>query len=202
MSRARGRAAVFLDRDGTLVAERGYVTAPGQLRLLAGAAGAVRALRSSGYLAVLVTNQSAVARGLLDEEGLALVHGELRRRLARRGAELDGLFVCPHHPTEGRPPLRRRCSCRKPAPGLLRRAIRELQLDPRRSWCVGDSQRDVDAAARAGVRAILVRTGHGRREEKAVVRRHPRTPVVADLAAAARVILGGAPVKRPQRARS
>lgn len=189
MSADRPRRAVFLDRDGTLVRERGYITEPSQLRLVARAAGAVARLRRRGYLAVLVTNQSAVARGLLTEPALESIHQELRRRLVRSGADLDAIFVCPHHPTEGSSPLRRRCRCRKPAPGLLERAIRELRLDAAGSWCVGDSLRDVEAAARAGVRGILVRTGHGRREARGVARAHPGTPVVADLDAAARLIL-------------
>lgn len=183
------RSAVFLDRDGTLTVERGYVTKPAQLRLVAGAGGALAGLAARGYRLVVVTNQSAVARGLLDEAGLADIHAELRRRLRRRGVELDAIYHCPHHPTEGLPPLRRRCGCRKPAAGLLRRAARELGLDLGASFVVGDGLRDVEAALRAGARPLLVRTGHGQREAAAVRRTHPGVPVVADIGAAAAAIL-------------
>ena len=169
--------------------ERGFITRPSELVLMPNASRAIRALRRAGYLAVLVTNQSAVARGLLPSEELSRIHAELVRRLRRGGSDLDAIYVCPHHPDEGQPPLRRRCRCRKPAPGLFRRALRELGLDASTSWCIGDGMRDVVAAERAGVRAILVRTGHGKSEEPRVARLHPRTPIVADLAAAARLIL-------------
>jgi len=161
--RPRGAPAVFVDRDGTLNREVEYLTTVDRLRLLPGAAEGVRRLHAAGFRVVVVTNQSAVARGLVDSVGLREIHGELQRRLAARGARLDAIYVCPHHPELGAPPLRRRCRCRKPAPGLVQRAVREIGLDLRRSYCVGDGPADLALAMATGTRAVLVLTGHGRR---------------------------------------
>lgn len=160
-----GRPAVFLDRDGTLTREADYLRSVAGLRLLPGATEAVRRLRAAGFAVVLITNQSGIARGLYTEADLDLIHRELQRRLARRGTTLDAIYYCPHHPEVGKPPYRRRCPCRKPAPGMLTRAIRDLDLDAVRSFCVGDSARDVAAGQRVGARTVLVRTGYGRRTE-------------------------------------
>ena len=163
------RPAVFLDRDGVLVDELDFLTDADALRLLPGAAAAVRELNQHGIPAVVVTNQSAVARGLVDERGLGVIHERLRERLAEGGAHLDAIFYCPHHPTEGHAPHRVVCDCRKPAPGLLLRAARMLGLDLERSWIVGDSARDLEAGAAAGVRGVLVATGKGVREHARLV---------------------------------
>jgi D-glycero-D-manno-heptose 1,7-bisphosphate phosphatase len=175
------RAAIFLDRDGTLNEECGFVTRPEQVRLLAGAASAVRLLRAAGFACVVVTNQSAVGRGLMTLADLDGVHAELRRQLETQGADLDGLYYCPARP--GDDPER------KPAPGMLLRAARELQLDLARSWMVGDSARDVLAARNAGCRgAILVRSGHD--VAAAIPLLNETDAIAADLAEAARLILG------------
>ncbi len=126
--------AVFVDRDGTLNREVGYLRRVADLRLVPGTAGAVRALTDAGFAVVVVTNQSGIARGLITPAVLAAIHQTLRDRLARAGARLAGIYVCPHHPTAGTPPLRRRCRCRKPAPGMIVRAVRELGLDLARSY--------------------------------------------------------------------
>jgi histidinol-phosphate phosphatase family protein len=177
------RPAVFLDRDGTLNEECGYVTQPEQVRLLAGAADAVRSLREAGLVCVVVTNQSAVGRGLMTEADLHRVHDELRRQLGAEGAALDGLYFCPALP--GDDPER------KPAPGMLLRAAREMGLDLARSWMVGDSDRDLLAGRSAGCRGcILVRSGHDVAAALALLQ--DGDAVVADLAAAARLILARA----------
>lgn len=185
---ARTRA-VFLDRDGTLVDELGFLARPEDLRLLPGAAEGVRLLNRAGWRAVVVTNQSGIARGLFGERELAAVHARLEAELARAGARLDGIFHCPHHPAEGTPPLRQVCTCRKPEPGLLLTAARELELDLGASWMVGDSLRDLEAGARAGLAgAILVLTGKGAAE----LARHARPQTVStapDLPSAVRAIL-------------
>jgi D-glycero-D-manno-heptose 1,7-bisphosphate phosphatase len=160
------RPAVFLDRDGTVVREVDYMASPAQLRLLPRAAAAIRRLNEAGIAVVLTTNQSGIARGLLTEAGLAGIHALLQRRLARHGARLDAIYYCPHHPESGARPYRRRCRCRKPAPGMLRRAARDLNLALDRSYAIGDSPRDVDAGRRVGCRTALVRTGHGRDAER------------------------------------
>lgn len=164
-SDASGRPAVFLDRDGTLNREVHYLRRLRDLRLLPGSAAAVRKLDAAGFAVVVVTNQSGVARGLIAPETLDAIHRTIGERLARAGARLAGIYVCPHHPTAGQPPLRRRCRCRKPAPGLVERARRELGLDLRRSYTVGDTVADLGLAAATGTRAVLVRTGHGRTTE-------------------------------------
>jgi len=155
----RARQAVFLDRDGTINEEVDYLSDPEQLVLLPGAAAAIRRWNEAGYLVVVVTNQSGIARGLLDEARLREIHDRLREMLRVEGAELDAFYHCPHHPDLGEPPLRARCDCRKPAPGMLLRAAEELGIDLARSWIVGDSLRDLEAGAAAGVRGILVETG-------------------------------------------
>lgn len=186
------RAAVFLDRDGTLNEEVDFLTDPDELVLVPGAGAAVRALNDAGLAAVVVTNQSGIARGLLDEAGLARIHARLAELLAAQGARIDAWYFCPHHPDEGAPPYRGPCECRKPAPGMLVRAARELGLDLRRSWVVGDSLRDLEAGAALGVPGVLVATGKGERERaKLAGRPGPPPHLAADLAAAVRLVLAG-----------
>jgi len=187
-----GRPAVFVDRDGTLSREVEYLSSVEQLRLLPGAAAGVRRLRACGFKVVLVTNQSAVARGLVDLAGVDAIHLELARRLAVRGAHLDGMYVCPHHPEAGAPPLRRRCRCRKPGAGLVRRAVRELGIDLGRSYCVGDSEVDIGLAAAIGAPAVLVLTGHGGRTASSLERCPPVAHVATNFRAAADWIIGHA----------
>ena len=192
-ARGGARPAVFLDRDGTLNRELpGALTQPEQLELLPGALAGAERLAQSGFALVLITNQSAIARGWLDFGQLARVHAELARRMAAAGAPLAGLYVCPHHPDAGVPPYRRACACRKPAPGLLRRAARELGLDLAASWLVGDAERDLAAGDELGLRSILVRTGKGQREQErmAAAGRAPQH-LAADLDEAARLVLAG-----------
>jgi len=155
------QAAVFLDRDGTINEEVGYLDRLEKLRLVPGAAEAIRLINRSGMKAVVVTNQSGVARGFFTEAFVDEVHSHLREMLQEEGASLDGFYFCPHHPTEGRGRYLRSCNCRKPSPGLLLRAIEELSLEPERSYMVGDTLKDIEAASRIGARGILVRTGYG-----------------------------------------
>lgn len=154
-------AAVFIDRDGTLCEEVGYVNHPSRLRLLPRSAEAIRLLNTSQIKAVMVTNQSGVARGYFSEPVLHAVNAELVRQLKIHAAFLDGLYVCVHHPTEGAPPYRAHCDCRKPAPGLLRRAADELGIDLERSYMIGDKISDVAVGQRVGAAGILVLTGYG-----------------------------------------
>ena len=147
-----GRRGVFLDRDGTINEEVGYLGNPDSLRLLPGAAGAIRRLNESGFAAIVVTNQSAIGRGYFSSEDVAAVNTCLIERLRARGACIDGLYVCPHRPDE-------RCNCRKPQPGLLLQAAEEHGLDVRRSFLVGDKESDLDSGRRAGCRTVLIGTG-------------------------------------------
>jgi D-glycero-D-manno-heptose 1,7-bisphosphate phosphatase len=151
-----GRPAVFLDRDGTLIEDRHYLRDPDQVRLLSGAADAVRRLNAAAIPAVVVTNQSGIARGLLTEADYSATARRLDELLAAAGARLDGDYHCPHLPDVTGP-----CDCRKPGPLLYQRAARDLDLDLAASWWVGDRERDLGAADRFGGRAILVLTGAG-----------------------------------------
>lgn len=155
------RPAVFIDRDGTLTEEVGYVNHPRRLRLLARSAEAVRRLNAAGIAAVVVTNQAGVARGYFSEDVLTSVNARLVDLLKDEDAHLDGLYVCPHHPTEGLPPFRAVCECRKPRPGLLRRAAAELDLDLGASTMVSDKASDLEVAPPLGARSVLVLTGYG-----------------------------------------
>ena len=182
--------AVFVDRDGTLNEEVGHLNAAGELELIDGAAEAVRLLRASGYKVVVVTNQAAVARGLLSEEGLREIHARLEQRLRAEGAGLDGIYYCPHHPTEGRGVYRIECSCRKPKPGLVERAATELDINLARSFLVGDKLSDLEAGAAAGCKGILVRTGYGVESEQEIGEAPvPPEHVANDLLDASRWIL-------------
>jgi D-glycero-D-manno-heptose 1,7-bisphosphate phosphatase len=158
------RPAVFIDRDGTLTEEVGYVNHPSRLRLLPRAAEAVRRLNAADVAAVVVTNQAGIARGYFSADVLRATNEALVAQLKDAGAHLDGIYVCPHHPTEGVPPYRAVCDCRKPAPGLLQRAAAELGLDLAASTMVGDKASDLVPARSVGARGVLVLTGYGRGE--------------------------------------
>ena len=186
------RPAVFIDRDGTLTEEVGYVNHPSRLRLLPRSAEAVCRLNRAGVAAVVATNQAGIARGYFSEEVLEAVNAALVRQLEAAGARLDGLYVCTHHSTEGAPPYRAACDCRKPQPGLLQRAARDLGLDLAASTMVGDKASDLEPARRVGARGVLVLTGYGRgeweyRRERFTV--HP-DHVAADLLDAVEWVLG------------
>jgi D-glycero-D-manno-heptose 1,7-bisphosphate phosphatase len=157
---AEGRRAALVDRDGTIIREREYLSDPAGVELLPGAAEGLRALQSAGYAIVIVTNQSGIARGLYDESAYAAVEAEVERRLAEAGVHVLGSYHCPHHPDFSGP-----CDCRKPAPGLALRAAREHDLDLGRSAFIGDRVRDVAMATALGGIPVLVRSGYGRAEE-------------------------------------
>ena len=146
--------AAFLDRDGVIneaPGGSGYVTDWAQFRFIDGALDALRALKDKGYRLVVVTNQQGLGKGLMDAATLASIHRNLRIRCAQHGASLDGVFCCPHLASEG-------CDCRKPRPGLIHQAIRELRLDLdfAGSWLIGDSPRDIQAGAAAGLNTLLI----------------------------------------------
>ncbi len=201
-ARRRGAPAVFVDRDGTLNREVHFLRRVADLRLLPGSAAAVRALAEAGFTVVVVTNQSGVARGLIPPATLDAIHATLRRRLRDAGTDVAAVYACPHHPSEGRPPLRRRCRCRKPAPGLVERAARDLGLDLARSYCVGDSAADLGLARATGTRSVLVLTGHGRHTAGAHHGRPPADHVAVNFRAAAEWIIDdarSAAARRPRR---
>jgi len=179
------RRAVFLDRDGTIVEDPGFLHEPGKVRLLPGAAQAIRRLNDSGRLVVVVTNQSGIARGRYDVAAYQAVQRRLAELLAAHGARLDGAYFCPHHPEVSGP-----CDCRKPGVKLFRDAQADLGLDLARAVWVGDRLSDVAPAQALGGRGILVETGHGaaHRDQARVL----GVTVVPDLAAAATEIVRAA----------
>jgi D-glycero-D-manno-heptose 1,7-bisphosphate phosphatase len=188
---ARPRAAVFLDRDGTLIEEVHYLSDPAQVRVLPGAAGAVRTLRAAGFACVVASNQSAIGRGMITETQLHEIHHEMNRQLAQEGAALDAIYFCPDAPAPpGDDPARVAGSDRKPGPGMFLRAARELGLALAASWSVGDMLRDLQAGHAAGCAGnILVCTGKGPTQVAALAASGLPHHVVADLAAAAELIL-------------
>ena len=159
--KAGSAPGVFLDRDGTINEEVDYLRSPDQLRLIPGSAEGIAALNRAGFKVVVVTNQSGLARGLFTEADLERVHARLREMLAAKGAHLDGIYSCPHHPEGTVPEFSRECRCRKPAPGLFEDACLQLGLDPARSFWVGDRRRDLEAAEVFRGRSALVLTGYG-----------------------------------------
>jgi D,D-heptose 1,7-bisphosphate phosphatase len=182
------RPTVFLDRDGTLIEHVHYLSDPALVRLLPGAAEALRRLRQAGFARVLVTNQSAIGRGMLTVDRLEGIHAELERQLAASGATLDGIYYCPAAPT-GDDRTTVECPDRKPGPGMLLSAAAEMGLDLAASWMVGDLISDVLAGLNAGCRSILVQSGQTTPSEVATAVAAGRALVAADLAAAADLIL-------------
>ncbi len=158
------RPAVFIDRDGTISEEVGYVNHPSRYKVFPFAATALRRLHEAGWLAVLVTNQAGVARGYFSEDLIHTVHDLLQAELNKQGARLDAIYYCPHHPSVGDAPYRQACDCRKPQTGLITRAAAEHDIDIKRSWMIGDRYSDIELARNANLRAAFVLTGYGRGE--------------------------------------
>ena len=150
--------ACFVDRDGTLIRDVGYLSRVDQIEVLPRVGEGIRLLQSLRLMVVMVTNQSAVARGYINEGELHEIHREIASRLAADGAVLNGIYYCPHHPTEGHPPYRVLCQCRKPDTGLIERACIELGLEARGSYVIGDQIIDMELARRVGAKGLLVGT--------------------------------------------
>jgi histidinol-phosphate phosphatase family protein len=162
--------AVFIDRDGTINKEVDNLRSAEQLELLPGVAEAIHTLNHHGYRVVLVTNQPVIAKGFCSEADLQVIHNKLETLLGTEHAFLDRIYYCPHHPEAGfpgeRPELKIKCDCRKPAPGMVHQAAKDLNLDLNKSWFIGDTTTDVQTAKNAGVRSILVQTGYAGRDGK------------------------------------
>jgi histidinol-phosphate phosphatase family protein len=180
------RGAVFLDRDGTLVRDPGYLHEPQQVELLPGVAEGLASLARAGWPLVVISNQSGIARGLYGAEAFGTVMDRIAALLAPRGIRLTAAYFCPHHPDVTGP-----CDCRKPGVALFERAARDFALDLARSWFVGDRLKDIEPASRLGGRGILIQTPEG--VEDARRARELGAPVVADLQAVAALIGRPAP---------
>ncbi len=150
-----------MDRDGTLIEDVGHLHRAPDIRVYPEAFEAVRTVNQSGALAIVITNQSAIARGLLDESELEEIHRLLQDTFEREEARIDAFYHCPHHPAAGTGTYTRECNCRKPEPGMLLRAAQELQLELATSYMIGDKLTDVEAGHRAGCQSVLVKTGYG-----------------------------------------
>ena len=162
--RVMGNRAVFLDRDGTVNEEIGYMNRVEWFKLLPRAGRAIRLLNENNFKTVVMTNQSGVARGYFPESLVHEVHQKMRVLLGSEGARLDGIYYCPHHPDAGSPPYRQKCRCRKPETGMVEEAVKELDIDCSRSYVIGDRGLDMEFALRIGAKGILVLTGYGKEE--------------------------------------
>ena len=174
-NRVNPARAVFLDRDGTLIEEVGYLDRPERVELFPWSIDAIRAFNRAGLRVVVVSNQSGVARGFLTAEVVDQVHQRIADLLREGGAVIDAYYYCPHHPDGKVPELARTCECRKPARGLIDRAAQEFGIDPAQSFAIGDRWLDVAMGQAVGGRGILVRTGYGATEEG-----RPQEGLVAD----------------------
>ena len=183
------RPAVFLDRDGTLIEEAGYLDRLERLVFYPYSIDAVRLLNRAGFAVVIITNQAGVARGIFPESFVGEAHGHVTQKLELGGARVDGFYYCPHHPEASVEQYRQSCECRKPQPGMLRQAAGDLNLDLARSFVIGDRWHDLRAGAAVGARGILVRTGYGRTEEAAPTSRASAAAIVDNLIEAASWIL-------------
>ncbi|HET9233178.1 MAG TPA: HAD family hydrolase [Candidatus Eisenbacteria bacterium] len=178
------RWGVFLDRDGTIVPDVNYASTPQELVLYRRAGAALRELSRAGATLIVVSNQSAVARGYLDMKGLARMDDRLRAICKKAGVRLDAIYNCPHHPDFTGP-----CRCRKPEPGLIRKGLRDFHLSPSHCYLVGDHGTDLEAGRRVGLTTVHVLTGHGLRHRKDIARRKLADHVARDLGSAAEWIL-------------
>jgi D-glycero-D-manno-heptose 1,7-bisphosphate phosphatase len=183
------KKAVFLDRDGTLIQDRGYICSFSQVGFFAFAAPAVRAMNEAGYLVIVASNQSAVARGICSEKEIELLHRRLRDHFAQQGAAIAAFYFCPFLEDGTVSRYRRHSPMRKPAPGMLLQAARDFKLDLSSSFMIGDKADDITAGREAGCRTVLVRTGQGPQSETLYQNSRPRPDfIVADILAASTLI--------------
>lgn len=186
------RRAVFLDRDGTINEQMGYINHLDRFRLLPGVGKAIARLNRAGLAVVVVSNQSGLARGYFPKDLVEAVNKKMKDLLARDGARLDGIYYCPHHPQAEVPEYRRDCECRKPRPGLIRKASAELGLNQARSFTIGDRLADIKTGQAAGTKNILVLSGYGRGELEYILPHSDVRPdyVAEDLGKAVDWVLG------------
>jgi len=154
--------AIFLDRDGTINEEVGYLDSLDKLKIIPAAYEAIQLINISGMKAIVVTNQSGVARGIFNEKLVKQTHVIIQAALLEKKASIDKFYYCPHHPTEGTGIYLQNCNCRKPLPGMLLQAAHDLDIELGNSYMIGDTYRDIEAAKKVGVKGILVKTGYGR----------------------------------------
>ncbi len=174
------KRAIFLDRDGTILNERGYLSDPQKMFFYPTVYAGLKALQKAGYLLIVVSNQSGVGRGYFSLSQLKKINAAFKKRLAAKGIRISDIYFCPHLPDAG-------CECRKPNPGMVRAAVKKWKIDPRESYVIGDQLRDVQLARNVGARGVLVLTGAGKYYRKRVLKN--RGIVSSNLSAASRRIL-------------
>ena len=153
--------AIFLDRDGTINEEMGYINHPDRFKIFPFVAESIKIFNQSGFLVIIITNQSGIARGYYSEALVEDLHNRLTMEMQNKGARIDAIYYCPHHPTEGRAEYRKNCDCRKPKPGLILRAVQEHNISLPASYTIGDRYQDVVMARQLNIKAGLVLTGYG-----------------------------------------
>jgi D-glycero-D-manno-heptose 1,7-bisphosphate phosphatase len=185
------RRAVFLDRDGTISEEAGYINHIDRFHLYPWAAGAVKKLNDAGWLVILATNQSGIARGYFPEALMHQIHNDVQTELASRGAHLDAIYYCPHLAAGTVPEYSKPCECRKPKIGMLLKAAEDFQLDLPSCFVIGDRYVDIETAHHAGAQGVLVLSGYGKGEHLYLAHTWPRQPaqIAQDVSAAADWIL-------------
>ncbi|MFQ5583248.1 MAG: D-glycero-alpha-D-manno-heptose-1,7-bisphosphate 7-phosphatase [Calditrichia bacterium] len=177
----REHPAVFVDRDGTLIEDVGYLSSVEQIKLIPKATEALKILKSCGYKIIVVSNQSGVARGYFDEAMVQTIHREVLKIFSGNGALIDGIYYCPHHPGYGSAPYRKACDCRKPAPGMILQAQIEHNLSLPNSFIIGDKRTDIVTGKNLNIPAILVLTGYGKEEQAKIMRDgNPEPDFIAD----------------------
>ncbi|MBU0630936.1 MAG: D-glycero-beta-D-manno-heptose 1,7-bisphosphate 7-phosphatase [Candidatus Margulisbacteria bacterium] len=177
------KRAVFLDRDGTIIKDVHYLSNPKEIEFLPGAIDGIKRLNEAGFLVMVISNQSGVARGLLSEDMLQTIDKTMHKLLLAQGAHLDASYYCPHHPDHGVYPYNDECECRKPSPGMLIRAAKENQVNLDRSFMIGDKASDIEAGQGAGTKTILVLTGVGTESRSKL--KQPANHIAKDLTEAA-----------------
>lgn len=180
--------AVFLDRDGVLIHDVHFLSDINDVMIYEDVIESLKRLKENDYLLILITNQSGVARGYFDEDFVNKTHEYLNRKFAEDNVQLDGVYYCPHH-VDGKPPYNKKCSCRKPEPGLIKQAKIDFDIDLSKSYMIGDKLCDVELAINSGVRGILVETGKGASEKAEVLQSYPETTIVPNFSGAVDYIL-------------
>lgn len=184
------RKAVFLDRDGTIIEEANYLSDPDGVKLIENAAKGIKQLRDAGYLVIVTSNQSGIARGYFDEPTLALVNQRMQEHLKEENTDIDGLYYCPHHKKGKVESFAMECDCRKPNPGMIHQATKDFEIDLEHSWVVGDKLADVQFGQAVGCQTALVLTGYGEKTREAGFEHDERpTLIVKNLHAAALAII-------------
>ena len=153
--------AVFLDRDGTINEEMGYINHVSRFKIFKFVPEAIKILNNAGYLVIVVTNQSGLARGYFDENLINMLHASLLKKVQKKSAKIDAIYFCPHHPTEGIQRYRINCDCRKPKPGMIKQAQKEFDINLNKSIMIGDRYKDVEFGKQLGLKTIMVLTGYG-----------------------------------------